>query len=92
MKTVTFFETLEELRKLTGLPADDHDAALWDAGFDLDDWDFGFVSDTEWSEDGWYEGKSPFYEYFILDRMENYCVGYKHTEYKGRHYYMMYHS
>lgn len=51
MKTVTFFETREELRDLTSLPADDHDSALWDAGFDLDDWDFGFVSDTEWGED-----------------------------------------
>ena len=50
MKTVTFFSTREELRELTGLPADDHDAALWDSGFDLDDWDFGFVSDTEWHE------------------------------------------
>ena len=92
MKTVTFFETREELRELTGLPADDHDAALWDAGFDLDDWDFGFVSDTEWHEDGWLSSNSSYYEYWLLDRMANCCVGYKHTEYKGRHYYMMYHS
>ena len=92
MKTVTFFETREELRELTGLPADDHDAALWDAGFDLDDWDFGFVSDTEWSESGWFDGSASYYEYFLLDRMANYCVGYKHTKYNGRHYYMMYHS
>lgn len=92
MKTATFFETREELRELTGLPADDYDAALWDAGFDLDDWDFGFISDKEWDEDGWYEGKSPFYEYFILNRMGNYCVGYKHTKYNGKHYYLMYHA
>ena len=92
MKTVTFFETLEELRKLTGVPADDHDAALWDAGFDLDDWDFGFVSDKPWSEEGWFSDKGSFYEYWVLSRMESYCVGYKHTEYHGKHYYMMYHS
>lgn len=36
--------------------------------------------------------KGSFYEYWILSRMERYCVGYKHTEYNGRHYYMMYHS
>lgn len=92
MKTATFFETWEELQKLTGLPADDHYTALWDAGFDLDDWDFGFVSDTEWRKDGWFSGSGPFYEYWILNRMRDYCVGYKHTEYNGRHYYMLYHS
>lgn len=92
MKTVTFFSTREELRELTGLPADDHDAALWDSGFNLDDWDFGFVSDTEWHEDGWWSSTSSYYEYWLLDRMTNCCVGYKHTEYNGRHYYMMYHS
>ena len=90
MKTATFSETREELRELTGLPSDDHDKALWDAGFDLDDWNFGFVSDTEWSEEYGFPGVS-YYEYWLLDRMANWCVGYQHTEYKGRHYYMMYH-
>ena len=91
MKTVTFFETRDELRELTGLPGDDHDAALWDAGFDLDDWDFGFVSDTEWS-DSWGWGEGSYMEYWLLSRMERHCVGYKHTEYNGRHYYIAYHS
>ena len=87
MKTVTFFETREELRELTGLPGDNHDEALWDAGFNLDDWDFGFVSDTEWSENG-----EPFFEFWLMLKMENHCVGYRHTEYNGRHYYIAYHS
>ena len=91
MKTVTFFCTREELRELTGLPADNHDLALWDAGFDLDDWDFGFVSDTEWS-DGWWGSKAPYFEYWLLSRMEDHCVGYQHVEFNGRHYYMVYHS
>ena len=90
MKTITFFSTREELRELTGLPADNYDKALWDAGFDLDDWDWGFVSDTEWSED--WSGNHPYYEYWMLTRMESYCVGYEHTEYGGRHYYIVYHS
>lgn len=91
MKTVTFFETRDELRELTGLPGDDNDAALWDAGFDLDDWDFGFVSDTEWIDSwGWNDGS--YMEYWLLSRMERHCVGYKHTEYNGRHYYIAYHS
>lgn len=80
MKTATFFDTREELRELTELPEDDHDAALWDAGFDLDDWDFGFVSDEPWSEEGWFSDQTPYYEYWLLDRMANCCVGYKHTE------------
>ena len=92
MKTVTFFDTREELRELTGLPADDHDIALWEAGFDLDDWGFGFVCDEEFSECGWFDGEGGYYEYWLLSRMGLYCVGYKHTEYNGRHYYLLYHS
>lgn len=37
---VTFFHTEEQLTALTGLSHD----ALWEAGFNLDDWDFGFVT------------------------------------------------
>ena len=36
----------EDLRKITGLPRDNHDEALWDVGFNLDDWDVCFVSDV----------------------------------------------
>ena len=39
LNTITFFDTNHDLHKLTGLPRDDYDKALWDAGFDLDDWD-----------------------------------------------------
>ena len=82
MKTVTFFSNESELSELTGL---NHEQ-LWDAEFNLDDWDFGFVSDTEF--DMWNSN----YEFFMLSRMENYCVGYEHVEYNGKHYYMVYHS
>lgn len=87
LKTVTFFEKEEDLKQLTGL---NHDA-LWDAGFDLDDWDFGFVSDTAWS-DQWGWGNGSYMEYWLLNRMESHCVGYRHTEYNGKHYYIAYHS
>lgn len=90
-KTVTFFDTREELRALTGLSADDYDRALWDAGFNLDDWDFGFVSDTEWNG-SWGYNDGNYYEWWLLNHMENHCVGYEHVEYKGKHYYMLYHS
>ena len=87
MKTVTFFETEGELLQLTGLPDRD---ALWDADFNLDDWDFGFVSDEYWNED--WDDVHPYYEYWLLTRMDNHCVGYEHTEYNGKHYYLLYHS
>lgn len=91
-KTVTFFDTREDLRELTGLPADNHDQALRDAGFNLDDWDFGFVSDEKWSSKwGWMDG-STYMEYWLLTRMENHCVGYEYVEYDGKHYYILYHS
>lgn len=91
LKTVTFFDTREELRELTGLPDYDHDRPLWDAGFNLDDWDFGFVSDTEW-DGSWGCSDGNYYEWWLLEKMENYCCGYEHVEYNGRHYYMVYHS
>lgn len=92
MRTVTFFDTREELRELTGLPGDNHDQALWDAGFNLDDWDFGFVCDEIWAEDGWYNGDSRYFEHWLLDRMSSYCVGYDHVEYAGKHYYVLHHA
>lgn len=94
MRTVTFFDTLDELRELTGLPGDDHDKALWDAGFNLDDWDFGLVSDEEWDEDGWWNDPEEvrYYVYWLMTSMDHHCVGYGHTEYNGRHYYIAYHS
>lgn len=87
MKTVIFFESRSELCALTGLSPDNYHSALWDAGFNLDDWDFGFVCDTEWNE-----SSSSYYERWLLMHMDNHCVGYRHTEYDGKHYYMLYHS
>ena len=76
--------TREDLREITGLPSDNHDEALWTAGFNLDDWDVCFVSDVPLDEDreAWW----------LLIKMECHCVGYEHTEYNGKHYYMVYHS
>ena len=76
MVNIVMYTKPEELEQLTGLSHD----KLWDAGFDLDDWDVGFQSDKE-IPDGW-----------LLCQMEGYCVGYEHTEYKGKHYYMCYHA
>ena len=88
MKTVTFFDTLDELLELTGMLRRDD---LWEAGFNLDDWDFGFVCNDEWYS-YWDGGSSNYYEDWLMTQMEGHCVGYKHTEYNGKHYYMAYHS
>lgn len=87
MTTVIFFERVEELQKLTGLTH----AELWNAGFNLDDMDFGIVCDHEFTG-GWWESTSPYYEVWLLDRMDSHCVGYEHVEYKGKHYYTVHHS
>jgi hypothetical protein len=81
---ITFFSEEEELVELTGL---NHDQ-LWDAGFCLDDWDWGFVADREWKPD--YDGQH--YEYHLMEMMDSYCCGYRHVEYNGKHYHMLYHS
>lgn len=43
MMNMTVFTTREELSQLTGLDRN----ALWDAGFNLDDWDIGFCCDEK---------------------------------------------
>lgn len=86
MYNIIMFTTREELRELTGLPADNYDKALWDAGFDLDDWDIGFCSDkpmehvygTEPDEDieEDYEYSSLDYEYTLLDEEDSLALKY----------------
>ena len=83
----------EDIRAWTGLPADDHDRALWEAGFDLDDWDVCFESDTrlyQEVEDGWKEPISG--AWWLCSQMDNYCVGYNEVEYNGKWYYTVHHS
>lgn len=99
MINLQMFTTEKDLMKLTGLTRDE----LWDNDFDLDDWDVGFVSDVpltttmHYDDDGDYEHEDEFEEpvddaYWLVRQMENYCVGYEHIEYRGRHYYMVHHA
>lgn len=92
MIDLKMFNTEKELTILTGL---DHEE-LWDAGFNLDDWDVGFQSDIELTRtenDGDDTWKTPIDgTWWLINQMENYCVGYEHNEYKGKHYYMVYHG
>ena len=90
--------THEDLCKITGLSSDNHHEALWNNGFNLDDWDVCFVSDvplTNHCEDllDESEWEEPIDEaWWLVMRMENYCIGYEYVEYGGKYYYMVYHS
>ena len=87
----------EDIREWTGLPADNHDEALWNAGFNLDDWDVCFESDTRLFRDcGDGEGdmwSEPISEaWWLCMKMDNYCVGYNEVEYNGKWYYTVHHA
>ena len=77
MTNVVMFNTVEDLAKLTGLSTDNHNQALWDAGFDLDDWDIGFRTDES-------------LDVYPLDSLiPNEFVT---TRYNGKYYHMFYHA
>lgn len=96
------FDTREELSELTGLTVDE----LWDAGFNLDDWDIGFESETmlhryptkeEVEEDYYYSEDTLVVDWdmplhWLMNQMENYCVGFSYTFCNGKHYYLVHHA
>ena len=78
MLECTIFTTEKELQKLTELSHEE----LWEKGFNLDDWDIGFMCEIPLSKS----------QQWLINRMNDYCCGYEHIEYDGMHYYMVYHS
>lgn len=89
-------DSREDIRAWTGLPADNYDEALWEAGFNLDDWDVCFESDKrlvrECDEDGdtWLE---PIGEaWWLVHQMGGYFVGFNEVEYNGKWYYTAHHA
>lgn len=84
----------EDIRKWTGLS----DNELWNVGFNLDDWDICFESDTrlveriDEDEDGdrWVEPVDE--AWWLIRRMEDYCCGFNEVEYKGKWYYTVHHA
>ena len=87
----------EDIRKWTGLPSDNFDEALWNVGFNLDDWDICIESDTRLLQEvndggdiGWTEPVSE--AWWLVRQMENYCCGYNEVEYNGKWYYTVHHS
>lgn len=90
MVSITWFESEDDLQKLTGLNHNE----LWDAGFDLDDWDFGFVSDVKLLENVYDYGAYDCGYYYLIKALaaNNFAFEPRHTEHNGKHYYMSYHS
>lgn len=82
MKTITFFNTEEELQELTKL---NHEQLL-ENNFDLIDWHWGFVSNERWNL---YDSNSS-YEFWLLNHMHSYCTSYRIIKYNDKYYYMFY--
>lgn len=87
----------EDIRAWTGLPEDNHDEALWEAGFNLDDWDICIESDERLIKEDdpgtgerWIEPVSE--AWWLVLQMDNYCVGYNEVEYNGKWYYTVHHA
>lgn len=84
---VIFFENTEDLKILTGLSEEE----LWSKGFNLDDMDFGIVTNKEWTDE-WIFDDSPYYQHWLLARMGEHCAEYCHVKYKRKHYYTVHHA
>lgn len=88
MEKVIFFESNKDLLELSGAKSLQE---LWDADFDLDDWNYGIMVETEWPEmsDDW----SPnFKEY--RENVYNYMSGWgyvSHGFFNGKHFYFKHH-
>lgn len=86
----------EDIRAWTGLPEDNHDEALWEVGFNLDDWDICIESDKRLVEEDTEDGDTwaePVKEaWWLVNQMDNYCVGYNEVKYNGKWYYTVHHA
>lgn len=88
MVTLTWFESEQDLQELTGL---DHDG-LWDAGFDLDDWDFGFVTDFLLDIKEYMDMNFNCGHYYLLKFLIWDAYKWDIRKYNGKYYYMSYHA
>lgn len=96
MTNLTMFDTVHQLKSLTGGLSDNE---LNKNGFvHLDSWDFGFVTDEPIdylvSQNSGFSYRQGRHEHiwteWIVQKMNSYTAGYEHVEYKGKHYYMVY--
>ena len=79
----------EDIRKWTGLPSDNYDEALWDVGFNLDDWDMCIESEVRLVDD---DGNYQHDAWWLVSQMDSYCCGFNEVEYDGKWYYTVHHA
>ena len=89
MITLRITDNREDIRRWTGLPSDNYDEALWNAGFNLDDWDMCIESDARLVDD---YGNSQTDAWWLVNQMDAYCCGYNEVEYNGKWYYTVHHA
>lgn len=89
MINIRITDNREDIRVWTGLPSDNYDEALWDAGFNLDDWDMCIESDVRLVDD---YGNSQTDAWWLVNQMDGYCCGYNEVEYNGKWYYTVHHA
>lgn len=89
MITLRITDNIEDIRQWTGLPSDNYDEALWNVGFDLDDWDMCIESDVRLVDD---YGNSQTDAWWLVNQMDAYCCGYNEVEYNGKWYYTVHHA
>lgn len=103
MVNITMFTKTSELCELTGLTREQ----LWDAGFNLDDWDVGLCCDQRLHRSPTQEELADPCEYYdpeslitdwdseghwLFSMMDNYCAGPSYTKYGEKHYYLVHHA
>ena len=89
MITLRITDNIEDIRQWTGLPSDNYDEALWNVGFNLDDWDMCIESDVRLVDD---YGNRQTDAWWLVNQMDAYCCGYNEVEYNGKWYYTVHHA
>lgn len=103
MKILISFDTVQDVYNILSWEYPDeyyHDPSydrLLDAGFCFDDWDIGFASKEPFTHIEHEEGHVDWEETdsdvgWLVNEMELNCCGYRHIEYGGYHWYLVYHS
>ncbi len=89
MEKVIFFKSDEDLLELSGAESLQD---LWDAGFDLDDWNYGIMVESEWPEmsDNYWPTKYVEYRDDIYNCMSGCCYA-SHGVFNGKHFYFKHH-
>lgn len=90
MITLRITDNIEDIRQWTGLPSDNFDEALWNVGFDLDDWDMCIESDVRLVDD--YGDTYMTEAWWLASQIANYCCGCNEVEYNGKWYYTVHHA